>query len=443
MDQLNATSSERNWAGNYTYEARRLHRPTSVEHVQEIVAKAEKVRVLGSRHSFNGIADSVELLSLSAIPPQIGVDRQASTVSFAAGLTYGSLAEALMTDGLALHNLASLPHISVAGAVATGTHGSGDANGNLATAVASLELVTSSGEIVSASRGEPGFDGMVVGLGALGAVTRLTLDVEPAYEARQRVFEGLEWKMLFDHFNEITSSGYSVSIFTRWGRLIDQVWVKTRVTDAPESVRSELFGAVASTLDRHPILGVDPINCSPQLGRPGPWSERLPHFRMGFTPSIGDELQSEYLLPRQHAVPAIEAVRALAEKIRPVLQVCEIRTMTADQLWMSPAYGRDTVGMHFTWQPDQQRVESILVELEAALAPFHARPHWGKLFAARADAIASLYERLPDFSRLADRLDPRGAFRNTWFEACVVGAASVREIEGGLFTPPAEAVRYD
>jgi alditol oxidase len=423
MNQVSATSAERNWAGNYTYRARKLHRPTSVDQVQEIVANARKVRVLGSRHSFNDIADSDELLSLSAIPPDIRVDRQASTVSFAAGLSYGGLAEALMSEGLALHNLASLPHISVAGAVTTGTHGSGDASGNLATAVARLELVTSSGEIVPASRGEPQFDGMVVGLGALGAVTRLTLDVEPAYDARQRVFEGLEWKALFEHFDEITSCGYSVSIFTRWGTRIDQVWVKSRVTNAPESVRSDLFGAVASTVDRHPILGVDSVNCSPQLGRPGPWSERLPHFRMGFTPSVGEELQSEYLLPRHQTVPAIEAVRALAEQIRPVLQGCEIRTMTADRLWMSPAYGHDTVGIHFTWRPDQPRVESLLVDLEAALAPFHARPHWGKLFAARARAIAPLYERLPDFIRLVEHLDPRGAFRNAWFEARVVGGA--------------------
>jgi len=423
MQQLSAASSERNWAGNYTYRARKLHRPTSVEQVQEIVANAEKVHVLGSRHSFNDIADSSELVSLTAIPPEIRVDRQAGTVSFAAGTTYGGLAEALMAEGLALHNLASLPHISVAGAVATGTHGSGDANGNLATAVASLELVTSSGEIVRASRGEPRFDGMVVGLGALGAVIRLTLDVEAAYDARQRVFEGLEWKMLFDHFDDITSCGYSVSIFTRWGPRIDQVWVKSRVTNVPESVRSELFGAVAATVDRHPILGVDPVNCSPQLGRPGLWSERLPHFRMGFTPSIGEELQSEYMLPRQHALPAIEAVRGLAEKLRPVLQVCEIRTMAADQLWMSPAYGRDTVAMHFTWQPEQERVEAVLVDLEAALAPFEARPHWGKVFVARAGAIAALYERLPDFVRLVEDLDPHGVFRNAWFESRVVGVA--------------------
>src|SRR3712207_3011589 len=217
-------SPGKNWAGNYTYRAQKLHRPSTIEQVQDIITNAPGVRVLGSRHSFNDIADSSELITLEAMPMDVVVDRAANTVSFDAALKYGELVEMLSAEGVALHNLASLPHISVAGAVATATHGSGDPNGNLATAVAGLQLVTPSGEIIEASRGEPDFDGLVVGLGALGAVTRITLDVEPAYEVRQRVFEGLSWKALFEHFDEITSSGYSVSVFTRWGETIDQVW---------------------------------------------------------------------------------------------------------------------------------------------------------------------------------------------------------------------------
>jgi xylitol oxidase len=322
---------------------------------------------------------------------------------------------------VALHNLASLPHISVAGAVATATHGSGDTNGNLATAVAGLELVTSGGEIIEASRGEPDFDGLVVGLGALGAVTRITLDVEPAYEVRQRVFEGLSWEALFEHFDEITSYGYSVSVFTRWGETIDQVWVKSRVTDEPEQVEGNLFGAVAAEVDRHPILELDATNCTPQLGRPALWSDRLPHFRMGFTPSSGEELHSEYLLPRRYAVEAIEAVRTLADRTQPILQVSEIREVASDRLWMSMNYGEDTVGIHFTWKPERDAVEDVLVQLEAALVPFEARPHWGKLFNADAAAIAPLYERMSDFNRLVERLDPRGAFSNSWLKARVLG----------------------
>jgi xylitol oxidase len=393
-----------------------IHRPSTLEELQEVVAAARQVRAVGSHHSFNDIADAEEQVSLAALPADVVVDRDAASVSFGAGLTYGGLAGALEREGLALHNLASLPHISVAGAVATATHGSGDANGNLATAVAGLELVTSSGELVTAARGDTDFEGIVVGLGALGVVTRLTLDVEPAYEVRQRVFEALAWDALFEHFDAISGCGYSVSVLSYLGDAVDQVWVRSRVTDAPEVVREDLFGARPATVDRHPILGLDPVNCTPQLGRPGPWSARLPYFRMGFTPSAGEELQSEYLVAREHARAAIEAVRALADRIRPVLHVCEIRTIAADRLWMSPEYGRDSVGIHFTWALDPDGVGRVLADLEPALEAFDPRPHWGKLF-----LDAPRYERVPDFARLAETLDPRGAFRNAWLEARVLG----------------------
>jgi xylitol oxidase len=411
-----------NWAGNHVYRARGLHRPSNVEQVSEIMARAARVRVLGSRHSFTDIGDSEELVSLEGLPAHVVVDRAAGTASFNAGLKYGEVAEALAAEGVALHNLASLPHISVGGAVATATHGSGEGNGNLATAVAALELVTSSGEVVRAARGDPDFDGMVVSLGALGAVTRLSLDVEPAYQVRQRVFEGLAWEALLDNLDAIAATGYSVSVFTRWGQDIDQVWVKSRATADPEHVVGDLFGAVAATVDRHPILGLDPVNCTPQLGVPGAWSDRLPHFRMGFTPSNGDELQSEYHLPRRHAVAAIEAMRGAADTIRPLLQVTELRTIAADPLWLSPQYEQDTLAIHFTWAPEQEAVERALVDVEDALAPFGARPHWGKVFRARAATIAPLYARLPDFTALAQRLDPRGAFRNAWLERHVLGS---------------------
>jgi xylitol oxidase len=410
-----------NWAANLTYRAAALHRPASLEQVQELVAEASRLRVLGSRHSFNDIADADELLVLDGLPGEVAVDHDAGTVSVPAAMRYGELAGRLRAEGLALANLASLPHISVGGAVATATHGSGDANGNLATAVAGLELVCGTGELLAAARGEPDFDGMVVGLGALGAVTRLTLDVEPDYRVRQRAFEGLAWDELFDHFDEVTSAGYSVSLFTRWGGAVDQVWVKSRVTEAPEEVRGDLFGAVPATRDRHPILGLDPVNCTRQLGVPGRWSDRLPHFRMGFTPSSGEELQSEYHLPRAHAVAALQALRDLAGVVGPVLQVSELRTVAADGLWMSPQHGRDNLSVHFTWHQDWPAVRRVLAEVEAALAPFGARPHWGKLFLAEAADLAPRYRRLGDFTRLAGRLDPRGVFVNDWLRRHVLG----------------------
>jgi alditol oxidase len=406
--------TETNWAGNVAYSAPTIHRPTTLEQVQDIVRGAERVRVLGARHTFNAIADSAQLVSLAGLPQAITVDRVARTASVPAGLRYGDLAQQLEAEGLALHNLASLPHVSVGGAVATGTHGSGDRNGSLSTAVAGLELVTSNGDLLRVARGEPDFEGMVVGLGALGAVTRLTLDVEPTYTVRQTVYEGLDWQTLYDHFDAVTSSGYSVSLFTTWGATIEQVWVKRRETDAQDT--ETLFGAPAARRQLHPAPGADPENCTAQQGQPGIWWQRLPHFRLEFEPSVGDELQAEYMVPRGQAVAAIEVVRGLADRIRPLLLVSEIRTVAADGLWMSPEFERETVCLHFTWRREQAAVEAVLSELEARLAPFEARPHWGKLFAARAECLAQAYPRLPEFLRLVERLDPRGAFSNSWFD---------------------------
>jgi xylitol oxidase len=409
-----------NWAGTYRYRAARVWAPGSVDELREIVAQAPRVRALGSRHSFTGIADSGELVTLERLPRQIAVDADGRTVRVSGAVRYGELAVALREHGLALANLASLPHISIAGAVATATHGSGERHGNLATAVSALELITSSGEALVLRRGEADFDGGVVGLGATGVVVALTLDVVPEFQVRQRVFERLSWKSLFERFDEIAAGAYSVSMFTRWGSAVDQVWLKTRVADAPDEAAEELFGARAASVDVHPIAGMDPVNATPQLGKAGPWSERLPHFRMGFTPSSGEEIQSEYIVARRHAAAAIQAVLKLAAVVRPLTQVSEIRMIAADTLWMSPQYGQDTVAIHFTWKREPARVDRAVAAVERMLEPFAPRPHWGKLFRYDAAALAPRYERWGDFVDLIDRLDPRHAFRNAWLEAHVL-----------------------
>jgi xylitol oxidase len=416
--------NETNWAGNIAYTARAVHRPTCVEELQELVRAAPRVHVIGSRHTFNAIADSAELISLAGLPQNIEVDAAAGVATVPAAMTYGAVSAALDSAGVGLHNLASLPHVSVGGAVATATHGSGDANGNLATAVTGLELVTSSGEALRAARGDPDFDGMVVSLGALGAVTRLTLMVEPTYQLAQTVYERLPWERLLAGFASVMATGYSVSLFTSWGDSIEQVWVKSRFT-ADSDVPDELFGARAATIELHPATGMDPRACTPQLGLPGAWWTRLTHFRLEHQPSVGDELQSEYMVARSDALAAIEAVRGLADRIRPLLITSEIRTVRGDDLWLSPEYQRDSVCLHFTWQPRQPEVEALLVHLEAALAPFSARPHWGKLFLARANTLRSFYPRLPDFLKLAHRLDPRAAFTNAWFSRHVQAGGSL------------------
>ena len=410
-----------NWGGNYRYRAAAVHRPASLEELQEVVSRAPQVRVTGSRHSFTDIGDAAELVSLDALAGGVVLDEDARTVTVPAGTRYGELAGELHRQGWALANLASLPHISVGGAVATATHGSGARNGNLATAVAALALVRSDGEREQLRRGEPGFEGAVVHLGALGVLLELTLDIEPDYQVSQYVFEGLGWKTLFEHFDAVLNSAYSVSVFSRWGQSTDQVWLKVRGGDVAPT---QLFGAVPATVDRHPILGLDPVNCTPQLGLAGPWMERLPHFRLGFTPSAGDEIQSEYHLPREQAIEGIGAMLGLAEVLHPLVQVAEIRAIAADGLWMSPQYGRDTIAIHFTWVPDQAAVTAALHQVEAALLPLGARPHWGKLFLAEAAEIVAGYDRAGDFAALVRRLDPRGAFANPWLERVLLGALS-------------------
>lgn len=404
---------EKNWAGNYTYRAATIARPETLDELRDLVTSAESVRALGSRHSFNDLADDQRLLvSTAALPPAIRIDEAASTVSVGGGVRYGDLARELQSAGWALHNLASLPHISIAGAIATATHGSGDKNGNLATAVSGLRILRADGEYVDLHRGDPGFDGAVVSLGALGVVTEVTIDIQPTFDVRQRLFGGLPWEAVTERFDEITSAAYSVSLFTHWDEeAVSLAWLKER-TDQPTDIGDDFFGATALTEARHMIATMDVRNTTEQLGVFGPWSERLAHFRFEFTPSNGAEIQSEYLVPRANAVEAIRAVRELAPLIAPLLLVSEIRTVAADDLWLSSASGTDAVGLHFTWQRDQAGVEAILPALEAALLPLGARPHWGKVYVDAGNVVPGLYPRLDAFRALADSFDPTGAFRN-------------------------------
>jgi xylitol oxidase len=411
------TGQPTNWAGNVTFGAQRFHRPASLRELQRLVARSARARALGTGHSFNRLADTAgDLVCVSGLPPLIEVDTAGRAVTVSAGLTYGEVAPALHRAGRALPNLASLPHISVAGACATGTHGSGNGNGNLATSVSAIEMVTADGDVVTASRhDDPGqFRGTAVGLGALGIVTRLTLDTVPAFYVRQYVYEDLPDEQVTGHFEEIMAGAYSVSLFTDWrAPRIRQAWLKRRV-DATDSwmPAPRWMGGRLADGPRHPVPGMPPEHCTEQLGVSGPWHERLPHFRPEFTPSAGDELQSEYLLPRAGAIDALEALRPLAGRLAPVVQITEIRTIAPDQLWLSPGYQRDSVAFHFTWIKDWPAVEPVLALVEERLAPLRARPHWGKLFGTGPEVVRGLYPRLDDFRRLMRRYDPAGKFRN-------------------------------
>lgn len=416
---------EWNWAGNYSYGATEIQQPATLEELRSVVAGAAKVRALGSRHSFNSLADSEGVLvSLAALEPNIFLDAEKGTVTVSAGTTYGVLASELKRQGYALHNMASLPHISIAGAISTATHGSGDGNGNLATAVVGLQFVDAAGGLYSVTREDtPDFAGYVVGLGALGLLTAVTLRIEADFLVAQHVYTELPWDAVLENFDAITSRAYSVSLFTDWqGETVGQAWFKQRVDDGRVSdYPASFLGGTAATQEMHPLPGVAAVNCTPQLGLAGQGSDRLSHFRMDYLPSSGDEIQSEYLLPREHAGAAMMAMRRLSSIISPLLLVAEIRTIAADDLWLSPNYGRDGIGLHFTWRLDQEGVEAVLPLIEEALAPFGARPHWGKVFHADAASLAPLYPKFAQFKALAESLDPTGKFRNDFLDRNIFG----------------------
>jgi xylitol oxidase len=403
-----------NWARNITFTPARFERPSRVEQIQELVAGADRVRVLGTGHSFNEVAATNGLLlNLADLPLTVDIDRASSTVLVSAGARFGDLVGPLNDAGLALHNTGSLPHISVAGACATGTHGSGSGNGCLATAVVEATLVGPDGSVRTISQGDSDFDGSVVALGLLGVVTSMRLRVLPAYEMRQFVFDDLPFDALIGNFDEVMNAAYSVSAFTHWREpVIEMVWRK-QLADAPPPPSDWLGGQLADG-PRHPIRGMPTDFATEQLGVPGPWSERLPHFRLEFTPSNGDELQTEYLLPRTQAVEALKALDGVRAEVAPALQVCEIRTVAEDRLWLSPAYGRPTVALHFTWVANMSAAAPAVAAVERALEGFEARPHWGKVFGMASDRVRSMYPRLLDFEGLVQRVDPSGTFANVF-----------------------------
>ncbi|MFK0190858.1 FAD-binding protein [Kitasatospora sp. NPDC090308] len=398
-----------NWAGNLTFGARAVHRPRDLDELRELVRRSDRVRALGSGHSFSPVADTEgDLVRLDGLPTRIEIAPDRRSVTVSAATRYAELATVLHAAGLALENLASLPHISVAGATATGTHGSGDTRRSLAAAVRSLEVVGADGELRTTTH-----PGAVVHLGALGIVTALTLDTVPAFDVRQYVHTGLALADYTAHLDEIHAVGYSVSLFTDWGSDTGRVWVKQLDDGTPPAA---VPGARPADRPEHPVPGLPTDACTPQLGAPGPWYRRLPHFRPEFTPSSGAELQSEYLLPRAAARAAVAELRSLGQQLAPVLHISEVRTVAADELWLSPSHGRDSVAFHFTWKPDPAAVAPALAAVERALLPLGGRPHWGKITHAPRAAVGTAYERLGDFLALRRELDPDGKFANRFTE---------------------------
>lgn len=406
----------KNWSGNLTYSTDNVFYPKSVAEVQQQVKKLNKLKGLGTRHCFNTIADSKDnLVSSKNLNKVVSLDKKAHTVTVEGGIKYGELAPYLHEQGVALHNLASLPHISVAGSCTTATHGSGIKNGNLASAVTGLEMVIADGSVVHLSKATDAekLNAVVVGLGAIGIITKVTLQVQPTFMMRQRVFTDMPMAQVKQHFEKIVSAGYSVSLFTDWQKdSINEVWIKSKIGVDKDENSAEFYGAKAATKNLHPIIALSAENCTEQMGVPGPWYERLPHFKMGFTPSSGKELQSEFFVPLRHAVEAIAAVARLGKQIGPHLFITEIRTIAADNLWMSPCHNQTSVAIHFTWKQETAAVLKLLPLIEKELSPFNARPHWGKIFTMAPKILESRYEKLNDFKKIVAEYDPHGKFRN-------------------------------
>lgn len=412
-----------NWAGNVSFNAARHHEPTTVAQLQEVIRKADKVSVIGSRHSFPPIADTTgDLISLGQLEVPDGpvrIHRDQNTATVHAGMTYEALGPLLHQAGYALPNMASLPHITIAGACTTATHGSGEGLGNLATPVSGLEFVAANGKLVSLTKADDGdaFYGAVVNLGALGVMTQMTLDLMPTFMVQQEIYHGLRLATLYENFDDVMGAGYSVSLFTKWqDGVVDSWWVKHKLDgDDSIDVPDELLGAV--------LVSSDPVLDRPDWDRtltpmsvPGPWHERLIHIYLKHPPGPGNELQTEYFVPRQHAVDAMRTVETLQPQLESILDLTELRTIAADRFWLSPAYNQDIVSIQFNWLNDGPGVSAFLPILEEALAPFEAIPHWGKLFATPPARVHAQYERLADFRALVDTYDPLGKFRNPFLD---------------------------
>jgi len=413
---------ERNWADNYTFKAARIHRPASIDEVRRLVAGSAKIHAIGTRHSFNGSADSPgDLIDLGGIPPDFALDREGRTVTLGAGTRYAELAAYLHGQRLALHNMASLPHVSVVGAVATGTHGSGTANGTLSSAVARIELVTASGDLVTVARGERDFDGMVVGLGALGVVTRVTLDVRESFELRQEAYTGPRWPAMLADPDQYLGRAYSVSLMTKWsGDAVEQLWLKKFLPGAESRAATEAALGLAK-LPVKPSESNEAFGLMTPFEVDGSWLERLPHFLIGGEPGMLEQIQSEYILPLAQAGAAMTRLRAMGPRIDRDLEITELRSMKADSLWLSPAYGHDAFAIHCTWKRRPEAVDEVTREIEAALLPLGGRPHWGKLIHAKGRDLDAVYPRLEDFRRLVRSHDSEGKFRNPFLDTHIFG----------------------
>ena len=425
MTAHKAQVARQNWATNIQFQADAFVMPETIEQLQVAVHRATQVKVVGAGHSFNQIADTTgTLVSLARLPKQLDIDPVNQTATISGGMTYNEIAPALHEAGFGLPNLSSTPHVTVIGACMTATHGSGNGNKVLADCVSAVEIVTADGELVRLSRAANGekFPGMVVSLGALGVVARLTLDLVPTYFMQHEYYRQLPLDQLLTYFDAMAGSGYSVSLGSRWqSDVAELVLVRRHLPNGHAlPVPADFFGAAPATTDLFDGYQQGVITYAGN-GIPGPWYERLPFFNVRSTIRGENERQSEYFVHRDHTVDALAAVRAIGPRMANIIKVCEIRTIAADDIWLSPAYEQDSLAIHFSWVGKDVEIMELLPTLEQALAPFAPRPHWGKMFTMAPEVLQAGFPKMDDFRALVEAFDPAGNFRNQFIEKYVMG----------------------
>ncbi len=408
----------KNWARNLEFSAGEFLEINSISQLQEVINNSDKVKVLGTGHSFSPIADtSGSLISIKKLDPEIHIDSKMQTVSVSAGTSYAQLARYLEANGWALENLASLGEITVAGAIMTGTHGSGSSNTVLSNAVVEIEMILASGEkLLLNQQNLEEFNGFIVSFGALAVFTRLKLKIVKSFSIKQIVYENITSKSVSEYFDEIFDNAYSVSYFNSWAKnSTGQIWMKFLSDKDTSTLPKNAFGGNLAVANQHPVKVNDPSTCTEQMGAPGKWLYRLPHFKLDSSPASGDEVQTEYLVDRKYVKEYIEELSLIGDEIADKVYATEIRTIKADNLWLSGAYERPTVGFHFTWKKSAD-IETFLPKIEQILGQNGGRPHWGKLFSTNKNQLITRYPKFSNFQQLLKKYDPDGKFRNQFID---------------------------
>ena len=407
-----------NWAKNITFSSQNYIEIENLTQLQKVIESSNKLKVVGTSHSFSEIADTTgTLISLKNLDSEIEIDEKSQTVKVSAGTSYANLAKYLEKNGWALSNLASLGEISIAGAVMTGTHGSGSNNKVLSDSVVAIEMILSSGDkFVIDRKNFAQFSGFVVSFGALAVFTKLTLKIVRSFSVKQVVYENVPIQSVLENFNEIFDRPYSASYFSNWSpKNTGQIWMKFLDDDKYPELQSKAYGGNLALSNQHPVKVNDPGNCTEQMGVAGKWLFRLPHFRLNSSPASGDEVQTEYLVDRDHVQGYINELTKIGEDIAARVYATEIRTISSDDLWLSGAYGRETVGFHFTWKKSPE-VKDFLPEIENILGKNNGRPHWGKLFSTPRAQLIDRYPMYEEFRQLIQKYDSGNKFRNKFIE---------------------------